>query len=131
MATNYQDLWWAAPAGSESGWGVNFSHQGNQIFLTWFTYDVDGLPMWLVATTTQTANPSVYAGTLIRTSGPRFDAFDPASVKNENVGSATLTFVDGNNAKFDYAITGIGASVVAQSKTITREVLVAPGTTCQ
>ena len=35
-ATNYQDLWWN-PA--ESGWGVNFTHQGDIIFATWFTYD--------------------------------------------------------------------------------------------
>jgi hypothetical protein len=25
LAYNYQDLWWAAPAGSESGWGINHS----------------------------------------------------------------------------------------------------------
>jgi hypothetical protein len=27
LASNYQDLWWAAPANSESGWGVNFTHR--------------------------------------------------------------------------------------------------------
>ena len=52
-ATNYQDLWWAAPAESESGWGVNFTHQGDMIFATWFTYDVDGTPLWLSATVHQ------------------------------------------------------------------------------
>lgn len=35
-----------APAGAESGWGVNFTHQGDTIFATWFTYD-DGTPLWL------------------------------------------------------------------------------------
>src|SRR6185295_6270993 len=35
VATNYQDLWYASPAGSESGWGVNFTHQGDSIFATW------------------------------------------------------------------------------------------------
>src|SRR4029453_4180785 len=35
---NYQDLWWRSPAGSESGWGVNITHQGSILFATWFTY---------------------------------------------------------------------------------------------
>src|SRR5262249_40371998 len=29
---NYQGLWWAAPAGSQSGWGLNLAHQGDVIF---------------------------------------------------------------------------------------------------
>jgi len=132
LATNYQDLWWNAPANSESGWGVNFSHQGNLIFLTWFTYDVDGSPMWLVATTQQTLNPAVFIGTLYRTSGPRFDAFNPALVTKSAVGSATLTFTDGNNATFDYTVQVAGlAQPVPGKKTITREIFAAPGTACQ
>ncbi|HEX7273240.1 MAG TPA: hypothetical protein VF420_13935, partial [Casimicrobiaceae bacterium] len=39
-SVNYEGLWWAAPAGSESGWGVNFAHQGDTIFASWFTYDL-------------------------------------------------------------------------------------------
>ena len=39
---NYQGLWWNAPAASESGWGINFAHQGDVIFATWFTYDLTG-----------------------------------------------------------------------------------------
>src|SRR5206468_1198006 len=46
-ATNYQGLWWNA---SESGWGINFAHQDSTIFATWFTFDGDGTPLWLVAT---------------------------------------------------------------------------------
>ena len=32
VAANYQGLWYAAPAGSEAGWGINFTHQGDSIF---------------------------------------------------------------------------------------------------
>src|SRR6185369_5405466 len=39
---NYQGLWWKSPGGSESGWGINFAHQGDTIFASWFTYDVNG-----------------------------------------------------------------------------------------
>ena len=132
LATNYQDLWWNAPSNSESGWGVNFSHQGNVVFLTWFTYDLDGSPMWLVATATRTINPGVFTGTLYRTSGARFDAFNPALVTNVAVGSTTITVTDGNHATFDYTVQVAGMpQPVSQRKSITREIFAAPGTACQ
>ena len=132
LATNYQDLWWNAPAASESGWGINFSHQGSTIFLTWFTYDLAGAPLWLVATMTQTTNPALFTGTLFRTSGPRFDAFDPSKVVNMPVGSATLTFADGNHATFAYTVMIAPLpGPVSQTKVITREIFAPPGTACQ
>jgi hypothetical protein len=125
-ATNYQDLWWAAPAGVESGWGINLTHQGDKIFATWFTYDVDHMPLWLVVTAPK-ISPGVYAGTLYRTTGPPFNAvpFNPANVVATAVGNATFTFSDGNNASFAYTVNG-----VSQTKTITREVFRSPGTVC-
>jgi len=128
QAANFQDLWWAAPAGSESGWGINLTEQSGTIFGTWFTYDVDGTPLWLSVKATG-IGPGVYTGTLYRTSGPAFSAspFDPAKVTRTAVGSATLTFSDGANGTFAYTVNG-GAS---QTKAITREVFVSPGTVCQ
>ena len=128
LATNFQDLWWNAPAGSEPGWGLNITHQGNTIFASWFTYGLDGAPLWLVAAANLTA-PNVYTGTLVKAvSGPAFKSvpFDPSQVNGAPTGSVTLTFADGNNAAFAYSIDGI-----AQTKQITREILVAPGTVCQ
>jgi len=127
LATNYQDLWWAAPAGVESGWGINLTEQSNMIFGTWFTYDVDGSPLWLSVLATNSA-PGVFTGDLVRTRGPAFSAtpFDPAMVTHTAVGTATFTFSDGNHATFAYTVGG-----VTQSKPITREVFVSPGTFCQ
>jgi len=126
-ATNYTDLWWAAPAGAESGWGINLSHEGSIIFATWFTYALNGTPMWLVVTASQTS-PGVYAGTLYQTTGPAFNAvpFNPANVLATAVGNASFSFSDGNNAMFSYTVNGI-----SQTKAITREVFQAPGTVCQ
>jgi serine protease len=126
-ATNYQDLWWAAPAGVEAGWGINLTEQSNEIFGTWFTYDVDGTPLWLSVLATNTA-PGVYSGSLTRTHGPPFSAvpFNPSSVTATQVGSATFTFSDGNHATFAYTI-----GSVSQAKPITREVFVNPGTFCE
>jgi hypothetical protein len=126
-ATNYQDLWWAAPAGVESGWGINLTEEGNTIFATWFTYDLDGTPMWLSVTAANTV-PGAFMGTLYRTAGPAFNAvpFNPANVVLTAVGTASFTFSDGNNASFAYTVNGI-----SQTKAITREVFQSPGTVCQ
>ncbi len=51
-AVNYQGLWFN-PA--ESGWGINFAHQGDLIFASWFTYDLTGKGTWLVMTASKTA----------------------------------------------------------------------------
>jgi hypothetical protein len=123
---NYQDIWWTTPPGSESGWGINLTHQGDTIFATWFTYDTDGTPMWLIVSATK-SGPDTYTGTLYRTTGPAFSAlpFDTSKVKIASVGSATLTFADGNGALFSYTVNGI-----AQSKLITRQVFGSPVTVC-
>ena len=125
-ASNYQDLWWNAPAGSESGWGLNISHQGDTLFVTWFTYDFDGSPLWLSATAQKTG-PTAYAGTLYRTSGPPFSAtpWNPAAVTITPVGTVALTFADGNHATFAYTV-----DAVSQTKQITRQVFRTPGTVC-
>jgi uncharacterized protein (DUF1800 family) len=122
-ATNYQDLWWN-PA--ESGWGVNFTHQGDVIFATWFTYNAAGKPWWLIAELRKTAAAS-YAGTVWTVKGPAFDAvtFDAAKVVDTVVGQASVTFADGNHASFGYTVNG-----VTQAKAVTRQVFVAPGTVC-
>ena len=125
--TNYQDIWWNAPAGSESGWGLNLTHQGEIIFAVWFTYDLDGTPLWLSATLNRTAG-SGYGGTLYRTRGPPFNAvpFDPMAISRTAVGQASLVFADGNNGSFSYNVNGI-----AQTKAITRQVFRTPGTLCR
>jgi hypothetical protein len=127
LATNYQDLWWASPAGSQSGWGINLTQQGETIFATWFTYDHDRTPLWLTATAAKTG-PGVYSGSLFRTTGPAFNAvpFNPSNVVGTLIGTASLTFSDGNTASFAYLVNG-----VAQTKPITREVFRSPGTLCQ
>jgi hypothetical protein len=131
-ATNYQDLWWASPPEIESGWGVNFAHQGDTIFATWYTYDFDGTPLWLSATTPRTSTGN-YTGTLYRTTGPPFNAdpFNPAAVARTPVGTLTLSFTNGNAAGYAYTVALPGSPTVAQTKPVTRQAFRAPGTACQ
>jgi predicted dienelactone hydrolase len=127
LATNYQGLWWNAPAGSESGWSLSLAHQGNTIVAGWFTYDTDGTPFWLSAALVNTTG-ATYAGTLFQTSGPAWSAtpFDPRTVTRVPVGTAGLTFANGNAGTFSSTVNG-----VTQAKPITRFIFQSPGTVCQ
>jgi hypothetical protein len=132
LATNYTDLWWAMPGGSEAGWGINLTHQGDIIFASWFTFDRDHTPMWLVVQANKTA-PGTYVGTQVyRLNGPAFNAVPfppigaPGGPTGVVVGTATFTFANGNAATFNYTVDG-----ATQTKSITREVFTSPGTVCQ
>jgi hypothetical protein len=125
-AVNYQGMW-AVPNLAEAGWGINFTHQGDVIFASWFTYDLNGNPLWVTATLAKTA-AGTYAGALDATTGPPFNAvpFDPSHLTHSTVGTATVTFTDGANGTFVYTLNG-----VSQTKALTRFVFRAPGTVCQ
>lgn len=141
-AQSYQGLWWNSPAGSESGWGLNITHQGDILFATWFTYDANGNGQWLVMPRAE-LQPTMddgmmdmddmmgmmgnmmmpmqmpmYSGTLYRTTGPAFDAatFDPNAVTTTLAGYGTFTFSDYGNGSFDYVLDGVYGA-----KAITRE----------
>ena len=131
MTPSYQGLWWKSPAASESGWGLNITHQGDILFATWFTYDANGDGMWLVIPNANrlpgdddpyygmSRNYIEYTGTIYRTRGPAFNAavFDPAAVTVTPVGDASLRFTSEDAGTFAYSVNG-----VMQSKAITRQV---------
>ncbi|APV49575.1 hypothetical protein BWI17_07720 [Betaproteobacteria bacterium GR16-43] len=124
---SYQDLWWRSPAGSESGWGMNITHQADTLFATWFTYGADGKGMWYVMTAPLGSNGS-YSGALYKTRGPAFSAspWRPTDVSVTPVGTGSLTFSDLSNGVFAFTVDG-----VSQSKTITRQVYSSPVSSCR
>jgi hypothetical protein len=125
-SSNYSDLWWHAPANSESGWGINVTHQGDVLFATWFTYDDNGKGLWLVMPDGLKVAPGSYAGAMYRTTGTPFSApWDPSLFIATPVGTATFTFSDISNGTFAYSVNG-----VAQTKAITREVFATPTSVC-
>ena len=119
---SYQGLW-IRP--SESGWGINFTHQGSILFATWFTYDVDGKGMWLVMSQGNQAGTARYEGDLYRTTGPGFDNFNgPITASNyTKVGTLAVTFSDANNASVTYTVNGM-----TQTKPIQRFIFATPPT---
>ncbi len=114
----YDGLWWRSPGDVESGWGLNLTHQGEILFATWFTYDLDGSGMWLVMPRGERIGEAKFQGPLYRTTGPAFNQpFNPALFKATEVGAATLDFSDTNNGLFTYRVNN-----VTQSKPITRQI---------
>lgn len=115
---SYQGLWWNSPAASESGWGINFAHQGDIIFATWFTYDESSKPIWMIAELRKTML-GVYTGNVSTVTGPPLASipWDSSKVTETPVGTMTVAFAGLNDATLLYAVNGIG-----QSKAITRQV---------
>jgi hypothetical protein len=126
QAANHTAMW-AVPSLAEAGWGINFTHQRDIIFASWFTYDLNGAPFWVCATLTKTA-AGRYTGARDATTGAPFNSvpFDPSHLTHSNVGTATVAFIDGNNGTFTYTLNG-----VLRIKAITRFVFVAAGAVCQ
>jgi hypothetical protein len=125
---NYQGLWWNAPAGSESGWGLNIAHQGDAMMATWLTYDDSGQGFWLVLVANR-SDDDTYVGTAYQTyeiTGPYLAAlpFDPNRVTRLAVGQGSLAFSDADNGTLRYVVRGIEGT-----KLITREVF-GPMPTC-
>ena len=124
---NYTDIWWNSPAGSESGWGLFVTHQGDNVFAVWFTYDTDGRALWFVGNAVSSGD-RVYSGTFYRTTGAPYtvDPWPSSSVVTNAVGSLTLAFSDANNGTFTYSVPGASGF-----KSITREVFSTPATMCR
>lgn len=121
-ATNYTDIWWKD---NESGWGLSMIHQGDSIFIAWYTYGSDGKPMWVTGLASRQADGS-YTGSLNRPAGgtPFNQINGPATTfPIPTVGSFRLSFIDGERGTFDYTLDNI-----TQSKPISRFVFVGAGT---
>jgi hypothetical protein len=116
---NFQGLWWGGVA--ESGWGINFAHQGDVIFATWFTYDLNGNPWWLTMSANKTVGDT-YSGQLIQTSGAPFFAYVPPATPTV-VGNGTLTFTSATSGSFAYTVNGI-----SQTKAISLQAFATPPT---
>jgi hypothetical protein len=123
--TNYQDLWFNP---SESGWGINFTHQGNIIFATLFNYDAARRDLWLVASSMNRQPDGSYSGELYITTGPAFNSvpWPSSSVTVTTVGTMSVRFSNGENGVLTY--TASGNTVV---KSITRQVFGSTVPFCQ
>jgi lysyl endopeptidase len=124
-ASNFTDLWWNAPAGSESGWGINLTQQSDVMFATLFAYGSGGQGLWLVMSDGRRQADGSFSGTLYQTSGPVFNAQPWPGVSVTPVGTMQLRFSNGENGTLNYTVNGVGVS-----KAITRQVFSTPVPFC-
>ncbi len=121
-ATNYSDLWWNS---SESGWGLTVSHQGDVIFILWYTYGEGGRDQWISGTPWRRQEDGSFAGPMQRpqsgTSIVDINGMAATTFPVPEIGNGSLRFIDGENAEFTYTVDG-----VTQTKMIQRFVVVGP-----
>jgi hypothetical protein len=102
--------WWNA---AESGWGVNFNHQGDLLFGTLFTYASDGKGLWLVMSGGAKQADGSFLGELYQTKGSAFTAvpFVPLTGANvTRVGNMRVTFTSASTANLVYDVNGISVT---------------------
>ena len=112
-ALNYTALWWNA---AESGWGMNINHQGTKLFVTLFTYDATGAPMWLVGSSVDAQIDGSFTGDLFRVSGPPFDAAPWRAVTSARVGDITVQFPTPNTGIVVYSVDGVSVTKSVQKQ---------------
>jgi hypothetical protein len=124
---NFTDLWRGENAAIENGWGVNVVHQGDILFISWFTYDATGRGMWLYGVPSKTTG-ATYSGALTRNTGPVFSStpWNRSAVVPTDVGTVTLSFSGASAGTFTYSLNG-----VTQTKSIVRNIFAVPATICR
>ena len=103
-AVNYTDIWWAGAA--ESGWGIQITQHNDEIAATWYTYDEQGNPLFVLLSgcDVQKFNGSVCRGNMYRFTGTPYNVpFVKADI-GPSIGVGTLTFTSANTATFAYQI---------------------------
>lgn len=113
-AANYTDMWYAAPAESENGWGISFMQHSvsNQVFAVWYTYDpreqdlttiesTDYKPLWIVMPGGSWTSSNTITGNVFVTHGtPPLQTSDV-----QQIGTFTFSFTNSSNGTFIYNIT--------------------------
>lgn len=102
--TNYTEMWWE-PA--TSGWGMILLHVDQNLYGQWYTYEAPDRAVFMTLALVRQVDGS-YMGTIYRqrdggrpfTSGTNA-ASQPGSAA---IGTASLIFLDGTRAEFDYVV---------------------------
>jgi len=119
--TDTTDIWWANPAGSENGWGIQFVQNNATVFATMFVYGPDGQPTWYVATLVPpTVGSFVWQGDLYTTTGSWLGTvpYNPASFTVRKVGTMTWILSTISSGTLTYTVDG-----VAVMKSLVRQTL--------
>jgi hypothetical protein len=105
---DYSDLWYNAPAESQSGWGVNVMQQNNILFVTLFVYGSDNTPRWYVASNVISTGGTSFTGALYSVgSGTWFGAPWTGISGTQQVGTIAFTFNSPTTGTMVYSVNNV------------------------
>jgi hypothetical protein len=130
--TNYTDMWWGGT--ESSGWGLSLAHQGDIIFVAFYTYSDDRKAAWTVGLANKVAGTTAtYSGDFStpRTGTPYYDinGTDATTFPAPKTGSFTLTFPSGEAATLDYELAVGGSASASKGRVTLNRFAVASGAT--
>jgi hypothetical protein len=112
---DYTDLWWNP---QRSGEALLVKQSSGLLFAVWVVYDAAGRATWYSlqpgAWARDPNNALGYSGTIYRTTGPWWGAFDPAQVSITAAGRGTFTPLAAGRARFDVVVDGVTASTTLE-----------------
>lgn len=91
---------------------VGNNAQGRFVFITWYTFDESGQPLWLVGNDLLTDNAEQITLTMQRLQGSRFLNFSDQRASRTNVGSMTLSTIDCNTLQVDFDFGLLGTNTL-------------------
>ena len=108
-------LWWNQ---NESGWGAAITQEYGMIFVTMYTYDAGGKPVWYVASSCPVVADGC-TGTLYSVTGGTASTvpWNGANIGVTSAGTLKLAFTDTNTGTLTYTINGVSGS-----RAITRQI---------
>jgi len=122
FSMDVSDIWYASPAESEAGWGVNVAQQGNILFVTMFVYGANGQPTWFVGSNTAYSGGGgtsmSFSGPLYATGGSAYSApWNPNALNMRQVGTVTFQLTSATTARLTYTVDGaqVTKNVVRQT----------------
>jgi hypothetical protein len=116
LKLDVQGLWWAGA--NENGWGMSIGRSGDTLFNTFFVYDDNGRPQWIVMPGgTWDASFTSYTGSLYIPTGTWFGNYDASRLNvGAPVGAATITFSGSDAASLTYSVRGTSGTKSLQKQ---------------
>ena len=91
------------------------TNSGQQVAVSWFTYDTEGFQLWLVGNVPIDGETTTVTTPVVVTGGAKFgDAYDPADVQRQTWGTLTLAFNNCDSGLLSYAssVAGFGSGAI-------------------
>jgi len=105
---DYTDLWYASPAESQAGWGVNVIQQNEVLFVTLFVFGPDNTPHWYVASNVNSTGINTFSGQLFNIGvGSYFGAPWTGISGIQAVGNIAFTFATATIGTMVYTVNNV------------------------